>query len=83
MVLLMNINPAETVRTLNYGNYGISLKMGNAGFRSSAVCFFFVDFASETAVCTFGLHKEPDHVVLKLRVLQNQATISRSTGFRV
>ena len=27
--------------SLNYGNYGISLIMGNAGFRSSAVCVFF------------------------------------------
>ena len=37
-----------TLRTLNYGNYGIFLIMGNAGFRSSAVglhawrAFFFV-----------------------------------------
>ena len=29
--------PSMTVRTLNYGNYGIFLAMGNAGFRSSAV----------------------------------------------
>ena len=27
-----------TLRTLNYGNYGIFLIMGNAGFCPSAVC---------------------------------------------
>ena len=28
-----------TLRTLNYGNYGIFLKMGNAGFCPSAVAY--------------------------------------------
>ena len=28
-----------TLRTLNYGNYGIFLIMGNAGFRPSAVLY--------------------------------------------
>ena len=30
-------NPALPLGTLSYGNYGICLIMGNAGFRSSAV----------------------------------------------
>ena len=29
-----------TLRTLNYGNYGIFLIMGNAGFCPSTVVFF-------------------------------------------
>ena len=32
-----DINPAMTLRTLNYGNYGILLIMGNAGVISSTV----------------------------------------------
>ena len=31
-----------TLRTLNYGNYGIFLIMGNAGFRPSTVCDYMV-----------------------------------------
>ena len=34
-----DINPALPFWTLNSGNYGIFLLMGNAGFRSSAVVF--------------------------------------------
>ena len=30
-----------TLRPLNYGNYGIFLIMGNAGFCPSAVCLMF------------------------------------------
>ena len=33
------INPATTLRTLNYGNSSIFLIMGNAGFIPSAVVF--------------------------------------------
>ena len=31
-----------TLRTLNYGNYGIFLIMGNAGFCPSTVTYYFV-----------------------------------------
>ena len=32
-----NVNPALPKKTLNYGNYGIFLVRGNAGFMSSTV----------------------------------------------
>ena len=32
-----DINPCIILRTLNYGNYGIFLIMGNAGFASSTI----------------------------------------------
>ena len=32
-----DINPALPIRTLNYGNYGMFLMMGDAGFISAAV----------------------------------------------
>ena len=32
-----DINPTCTLRTLNYGNYGLVLILGNAGFISSTV----------------------------------------------
>ena len=35
-----------TLRTLNYGNYGIFLIMGSAGFCPSAVGFRFGDLRS-------------------------------------
>ena len=37
ILLLMIEKSCSTSRTLNYGNYGIFLIMGNAGFLSSAV----------------------------------------------
>ena len=33
-----------TLRTLNYGNFGIFLIMGNAGFCPSTVIYYFVGF---------------------------------------
>ena len=54
-----------TLRTLNYGNYGIFLIMGNAGFRPSTVwirddrglvlvVFFAAVWAGSTACASFG-----------------------------
>ena len=37
VVLLMIYKSCTTLRTLNYGNYGLSLFMSNAGFMSSTV----------------------------------------------
>ena len=47
-----------TLRTLNYGNYGICLTMGNAGCISSTVVGFFEGFRdtqNNLCVCWFGL----------------------------
>ena len=39
------INPAITLRTLTYGDYGMLLIMGNAGFISWTVVRFLVKLA--------------------------------------
>ena len=44
-----------TLRTLNYGNYGIFLIMGNAGFCPSTVVFLLMYTASSTGHY-MGLH---------------------------
>ena len=45
-----------TLRTLNYGNYGVFLIMGNAGFRPSAVLLMPVLFSiSKIAKGVWGL----------------------------
>ena len=45
-----DINPALPLRTLTYGNYGIFLIMGNAGFISSTV-WLGVGIGVQSFVC--------------------------------
>ena len=42
-----------TLRTLNYGNYGIFLIMGNAGFGPSAVSGMLLYFAVYSSTAGF------------------------------
>ena len=44
-----------TLRTLNYGNYGIFLIMGNAGFCPSAVLVHFQGFGNLQTLWLAGL----------------------------
>ena len=43
-----------TLRTLNYGNYGIFLIMGNAGFCPSTVVQAFLGFSLELKMQVSG-----------------------------
>ena len=36
-----------TLRTLNFGNYGMCLILGNAGFMSSTVCHGVLSFGKD------------------------------------
>ena len=57
-----------TLRTLNYGNYGIFLIMGNAGFCPSAVSYRFPDSEAFLAAVTevFGSKIERSRRLKKL-----------------